>query len=93
MLSKNQVEKVCLAYSGHKACRYLLYDRQTGEHLCVKKVEVFKEDIDKRVDKHIERAKTNNQNLITLGRGIGDNCDGYLYLKNKQQGYDVPGSA
>jgi hypothetical protein len=92
MLSKKHVEDRCLAYSGHKACRYLLYDRITGTYLCVKKVDAFKEDIDKRVEKHIERAKANNQDLITLGRGIADNCDGYLYLKNKQQGYDVPGS-
>lgn len=92
MLSKNQVENVCLAYSGHKACRYLVYDRQSGIHLCIKKVEALKDEIDVRVDKHIEKAKSNQTDLIKLGRGIGDNCKGYLYLKNKAQGYDIPGS-
>ena len=94
MLSQKQVDDICLAYGGHKMCRYLVYDQQTGKHLCVKKVDQLRDEIDKRVEKHIEKAKANGQDLVMLGRTIGDgnSCKGYLYLKNKVQGYDIPGS-
>jgi hypothetical protein len=92
MLSKKQLEDTCLVFTGHKACRYLVYDQQTGKSLCCKKVAGLKEGIDKRIDAYIEKAKKNNQDLAMLGRPIGDNCQGYLYLKNTQQGYDIPGS-
>jgi hypothetical protein len=92
MLTKKQVEDICLLYSGHKSCRYAIYDQSTGKHLCCKKVQVLKEEIDKRIDEFTSKAKKNGQDLVLLGRPIGDNCPGYLYLKNTQQGYDVPGS-
>lgn len=92
MLSQNQVDDRCLAYGGHKMCRYLVYDQKTGKHLCIKKVDQLREEIDRRVEKHIEKAKATGQDLVMLGRAIGDNCQGYLYLKNVVQGYDIPGS-
>ena len=92
MLSKKQVDDVCLIYAGQKMCRYMIYDQQTGKHLCCKKVQELKEEIDKRVEEYVARAKKNGQDLSIMGRPVGDNCPGYLYLKNILQGYDVPGS-
>ena len=92
MLSKKQSEDICLAFVGHKTCRYSVWDQQTGNHLCCKKVQGLKEAIDDRVERYSLKAKKNGQDLATLGRPVGDNCPGYLYLKNMLQGYDVPGS-
>ncbi len=94
MLTKKQVEDMCLLYGGHKACRYPIYDQLTGKHLCVKKVQGVKDKIDQRVEAYIKKTKDNGQDLVMLGRAVGDGgvCQGYLYLKNAKQGYDVPGS-
>lgn len=92
MLSKNHVAKRCLLYNGHKTCRYLVIDQITGDYLCVKKVPGLKDEIDDRVAVFEEKAKDNGQDVTNLGRPIGDNCQGYLYLKNTQQGFDIPGS-
>jgi hypothetical protein len=93
MLSKKHLEDRCLVWGGHKTCRYLVYDQQTGKNLCCKQVQGLKDEIDKRIEDYTTKAKKNNQDLSMLGRPVGDNCDGYLYLKNTLQGYDVPGSA
>jgi hypothetical protein len=93
MLSKKQVEDMCLLYAGHKSCRYLIYDQETGKHLCCKKVQGLKNDIDNRIEMYLERVKKEGQDIAMLGRPLGDNCPGYLYLKSCLQGHDVPGSA
>lgn len=93
MLTKKHSEDVCLVYVGHKTCRYMIYDQQTGKHMCSKKVQGLKDEIDQRIEEYVDRAKKNSQDLALMGRPIGDNCPGYLYLKNTLQGYDVPGSA
>ncbi len=93
MLTRKHVEDICLAYSGHKSCRYMIYDQLTGNHLCCKKVQGLKEEIDDRIEDYVDKAKENGQDLSMLGRPVGDNCPGYFYLKNTSQGYDVPGSA
>jgi len=82
-----------LVYFGHKSCRYLVYDQNSGEYLCCKKVSGLKEEIDKRVTEFENKSVVNGQDLSLLGRPLGDNCPGYLYLKNVQQGYDIPGSS
>lgn len=93
MLSKAHAENVCLVYFGHKTCRYMLYDQQTGKHLCSKQVQGLKEEIDDRVEAYMDKLKKNGQDIALMGRPVGDNCQGYLYLKNTLQGYDVPGSS
>lgn len=92
MLSQNQVNNICLPYNGYKCCRYLVEDDNTGDFLCCKKIQNLKDDIDERVDKHIASAARNNYSLEVLGKPVGDNCSGYLYLKSVLQGYDIPGS-
>lgn len=93
MLSKAHVENICLAYAGHKTCRYLIYDQQTGKHLCCKKVPGLAEDVDKRIEVFLDKTNKDGQDLVMLGRPVGNNCQGYLYLKNAPQGFDIPGSA
>lgn len=89
-LTKKQTEDVCLVYGGHKACRYLIYDLESGKHLCSKLATKLKEDIDTRIDEYLANLKKNGQDPALMGRAIGDNCSGYIFLKYKQQGYDQP---
>ena len=88
-LSKKQLEDVCMYYGGHKACRYLVSDPSTGKHMCGKLVKKLKEDIDARTAEFLKKMKANNQDPQLMGRPLGDNCQGYIFLKYKKQGYDV----
>jgi hypothetical protein len=71
----------------------MIYDQNTGKHMCCKLVPGLKDEIDTRIDEYIARAKKNGQDIANMGRPVGDNCPGYLYLKNAPQGCDIPGSA
>jgi hypothetical protein len=87
-LSQKHVEDICLLYGGHKQCRYVIQDQQTGKHMCGKLIKQFKEDVDKRIEEYAKKAKQNGQDLAAMGRAVGDNCQGYIFLKYKKQGYD-----
>lgn len=89
-LSQKQIEDVCLVYGGHKSCRYLIYDQESGKYLCSKLVTKLKEDVDTRIDEYLAKLKKNGQDPALMGRAIGDNCSGYIFLKYKKQGYDQP---
>lgn len=89
MLTLPQVRDVCLTFQGASQCRYLSYDDQAGVQICLKKVPAKKDIIDQQVKKFVEKAKTNGQNHMQMGRAIGDNCQGYYPLKTVKQGYDV----
>lgn len=88
-LTNKHVQDICLQYGGHKQCRYLIYDQTSGKHMCCKLVKALKDDVDKRIDEFLKKAKQNGQDPAMMGRGIGDNCQGYIFLKYKKQGYDV----
>ncbi len=90
MLSLKQLNDVCLIYQGAQECRYLAHDDQNPQNcICLKKVTAKKDIIDKQVDKFIEKAKANGQDPYQMNRGLGNNCKGYVPLKNAKQGYDV----
>jgi hypothetical protein len=89
-LSQKQIEDVCLVYSGHKACRYLIMDQQSGKYMCGKLVATLKNDVDTRIDEYLDKLSQNGQDPAMMGRAIGDNCQGYIFLGYKKQGYDQP---
>lgn len=88
-LSQKQVQDICLNYAGAKTCRFLVYDQTSGKHLCCKLVQKLREEVDERIDQYLDKMKQNGQDPALMGRAIGDNCQGYLYLKHKKQGFDV----
>jgi hypothetical protein len=88
-LTQKHIEDVCLVYGGHKSCRYLIYDQESGKYMCSKLVKQLKEDVDTRIDEYLAKLKKNGQDPSVMGRAIGDNCQGYIFLKYKKQGYDV----
>lgn len=78
MLSKKHLKDICLYETSEPSkCRYLTYDADSDSFLCLK---------------HTGYAKLVDETLANHDlRGdepLGDNCQGYLYLKNIEQGYD-----
>jgi len=88
MLSKKHLERHCLPYGGHLRCRYLAEDDYDySKFYCLKK-SYKKADIDLEVDA-VLKLRDKGKDPEKQGIPIGNNCAGYLTLKNVLQGYDV----
>jgi len=88
MLTKKQLDDVCLLGSGASECIYCTHDGNGGHH-CVKKT-VLKQKIDGRVKKFkTDQAKAGND-PAKANVPLGDNCPGYPFLRHIKQGYDIP---
>ena len=87
MLTKKQITEVCLAHQPPQACRYLEF-AMDGTCNCCKKVPKLKQRIDKNLFSLELDCKKKKIDIKTIGVNLGDNCTGYLYLKNILQGYD-----
>lgn len=89
MLSLRQVEDVCLFNQDtYKRCRYLACDETTGDYHCLKLSSKAKE-IDFEVDDFLNELNRKNKSFKNEKLPVGNNCKGYIILKNKLQGYDV----
>ncbi len=92
MLSKQQLTKVCLLNQGHEQCRYLDGDENDyNKHYC-KKLSSEKAIIDEEVLIFLNDAKSQgfDPTIHNHPLGTGGNCQGFVVLKTKLQGYDVP---
>lgn len=92
MLSKLQLSRVCLLHQGNKQCRYLDGDdNDYGKYQC-KKLSPEKKIIDEEVANFLKDAKKQGVNPTKQGvpLGTGGGCQGFVVLKTKLQGYDVP---
>ncbi len=90
-LTNNQVQHVCLLYSGAQQCRYVdedLDDDGNIVYVC-KKLSPDKNIIDSEVDEFLDDMKKNGQDPTKQGVPLADNCSGYIKLTVKKQGYDV----
>jgi len=88
-LTLKQVNDVCLNNQGSSQCRYLAEDDNiAGQYYCLKLSS--RAEIDKEVDDFIQKHKARNADPYAMGLPLGNNCKGYLFLKSKPQGYDVP---
>ena len=86
-LSRNQVVNVCLAYGGHKCCRYLAVDAR-GRHDCMKKTG-HKTLIDNKTEEYLKKCKEKGVSPANQGFPVGINCPGYPSLQYIEVGYDV----
>jgi len=90
-LTQNQAQHVCMMYSGHQQCRYLdedLDDNGNIVYVC-KKLSSDKNIVDMEVDEFLDDMKKTGQDPISQGVPLGDNCNGYIKLTTKAQGYDL----
>lgn len=98
MLSKKQLQHVCLQGCGAQECRYLMYSTNGNNMVCSKQLTKEQQARDKIVNTFIADCKKkglqpnsvwpiNMGNYVGLGNG--NNCKGYPILPNTQQGYDI----
>jgi len=92
-LTNKQINDVCLVHQGYISCRYLSYDPGQGIFLCAKLHPRLKDIKDDAVTFNEREARRINIPVIDYfdlhGIGHEDNCNGYRYLTQVQQGYDV----
>ena len=93
-LTKKHIDDFCLVHQGHNSCRYLIYDMPSGTYLCTKlhpNLKAIKDDAVAFNEREAGRVNLPVIDYFNLhGIGHKDNCSGYFYMKNIQQGYDVP---
>ena len=77
MLTKNQVQQVCLFGCSGKQCRYLC--QQQDKFFCLKKTSK-KAIIDNEVEKFLDQVEE-DFDLSLSDLPFGDNCQGYHFLK------------
>lgn len=90
-LSKKQITDVCCIDGGSLQCRYLdedLDDKGRVVYLC-KKLSPDRTIIDAEIIEFLNDMKRLGQDPNTQNVPLGDNCQGYVVLKAKPQGYDV----
>jgi len=89
MLSKNHLKDVCLYdVENHSRCRYLAEDEiERGKFYCLKKSSKAKE-IDAEVQDFFLEMSMKGKDPLKQNVPIGNNCQGYVVLRHKEQGYD-----
>lgn len=89
MLSLKQLEDYCLYDMDHKRCRYLEVDEfDSSKYYCCKKNIRKKDRIDHDIEKFRIKCAKNNLDITQQGVPLGDNCDGFVKLRHKEQGFD-----
>jgi len=88
-LSQNQIKNVCMCNAGSKTCRYLYNDDlDESKWICQKLRPIEKAKIDNSIEEFVQDCKKRKLNPNKLNRPLGNNCEGYLILRNIRQGYD-----
>lgn len=90
-LTQKQLTDVCFVSGGPDQCRYL--DEDTDDqgnvvHLC-KKLSPDRKIIDEELVDFYNEMKKTIQDPTKQNVPLGDNCQGYIPLRSKLQGYDI----
>lgn len=89
MLSEKHLKDVCLMYDQtHRKCRYLSQDDLDYSKFHCLKLSNEAAAIDEEVDEFLKECRSKNKNPNNEGVPLGDNCPGYLILRNIEQGFD-----
>lgn len=89
MLSKEHLNCYCLPYGGPLRCKYLAEDdNYIGRFYCLKK-SVKKKVVDAELNEILKTLKGKGKDPSKQGIPLGNNCPGFILLKNKEQGLDV----
>ena len=89
MLSSKHLSQICLISEKTSAqCRYLAQDdSDVSKYYCTKKTFHAKQ-IDEECQSYISECARKGINPYDQNLPLGDNCQGYLYLRYKEQGFD-----
>lgn len=89
-LTKKQVSDVCCEKKGSLQCRYLdeEYDSKGLVKIC-RKLSPDAKIIDAECSDYINNAIKSGRDPAVDKLPLGNNCQGYIVLLTKPQGYDV----
>lgn len=90
-LTQKHLSDVCFLGGGRLECRYLeeeLDDQGKLVYVC-KKMSPHRKIIDEEVADFLNEMLRSGQDPNQRSEALGDNCQGYITLKSKPQGYDV----
>lgn len=89
MLSLKQLNDVCLQnQNSSDRCRYLHQDeRDISKWLCLK-LSSKRQQIDEEIEDYLDEMRKLNRDPYKDNLPLGDNCGGYIVLRNIEQGYD-----
>lgn len=89
MLSEKHLKDVCLLYDQTcKKCRYLSQDEMDYNKFHCLKLSGEAAEIDEEIEEFFQECKNKNKNPYAEDLPLGDNCAGFLVLRNIEQGYD-----
>lgn len=89
MLSSRQYQEICKIGGGEDRCRYL--DVNNNGCQCLKLVPTEKKEIDKKTEEYLVKRKSTAWSIYPIfdsPKPLGDNCKGFLALKNVTVGFD-----
>ena len=89
MLSLAQMKDVCLLYQGSETCRYLVADENDYQKYYCKKLTSERDLLDELTEDFIQECTKTGADPNDGSTALGDNCKGYLFLKDVHQGWDV----
>jgi hypothetical protein len=88
-ISKKHLHHVCMVDNGSQTCRYLYNDDLDNDKwYCQKLRPIEKNKIDEDLQVFLKDCKKRKINPKKLEKPQGDNCKGFILLKNIKQGYD-----
>lgn len=89
MLSKKQLKDICLLNSGdYQKCRYLDQDENDyTKYYCLKQTSKAKQ-IDIDLNDFVSNAQKKGKDPYKENIAMGNNCQGYPFLRHIEQGYD-----
>jgi len=91
MLTPLHLKDVCLLGTGATECRYVATSK-SGTCICFKKSATKKKILDDQMEEFVKKVTDKGGDPEAMGRGLGNNCKGFLPFGTLPQGYDIPGS-
>jgi hypothetical protein len=86
VLTRDHLSSYCLPYGGSLRCRYLAEDEnRISRFFCLKKSNK-KKIVDAELDEIIKTLQNKGKDIGKQGIPLGNNCPGFILLKNKKQG-------
>ena len=89
MLSLRQLKDVCLADNKtFRRCRYLCQDDVDPQKFYCIKMSAKAKSVDEEIKNYIDLMHSKGKDPTKYNLPLGDNCQGYPFLRHLEQGYD-----
>lgn len=89
MLSLKQLKDVCLVNDmTYRRCRYLVQDDLDPQKFYCMKMSAKAKSIDEEIYNYVSMMKSKGKDPTKDNLPLGDNCQGYPFMRHLEQGYD-----